>query len=265
MNVASYCVFGKQPHYRLALAGIIRAHHHIFPGWQLWLHHDEKDVRHWQGYVREGLLRLVDCRPFVDRGRAMLWRMKPIWEKNVDYVICRDMDSLPMVRDRRMVEVFMATNCIAHTEADHAEHTAPFMGGMCGFHAPRFRSITYFDSWDQFIVAGYNDLAAPTGGADQIHLYEVLWPRLERLTCHHRVRATTGAPMRSPHIYYHIDDLPLLDVSETIQAEADTLSEYVGYRAFTEENAADTLARTKAFYAQHGEPKLMARIERAEL
>lgn len=264
MNIIAYCVFGEAPHYRLALPAIVRAHHHIFPGWQLWLHHDEQDVSGWQGYVREGLLKLVNCAPYVNRGQAMLWRMKPIWDFNAEYVLCRDMDSLPMVRDRQMVEEFLSTICVAHTESDHREHSAPFMGGMCGFHAPRFRTITGLQSWDAFIRAGKNDLSAPTGGADQIHLYEVLWPVLERYTCHHRVRGTTGAPMLSKHVYKSVETKPLPDVLPGIIEHNDELSDFVGNNIFGPETTEPLLAKIKALYAQHGDPALLGKIERAE-
>lgn len=178
------------------LRALVRAHHFCWGGWQLRIHHDGLAMqfpyfRALQIMQARGLLRLVDCGPAETLCGSMLWRMKPVWEDETEYVACRDVDSLPMPRDRRMVEEFVRSGKSAHAILDSESHSGPYMGGMTAWHAPTVRqTLPGVESWTQFMRA------KPVGveidfnkhGADQKHLNGLYAPNLMRSTLIHQRR-----------------------------------------------------------------------------
>ena len=102
------------------------------------VHCDSSAIPRLDGYRNQGLMRLVDCGSSQKVCLSMLWRLKPLWDNNVGYLLARDMDSLPLPKDRRAVEEFMKSGCIVHSLGDNRAHYG-LMGGMCGFNVPRMR------------------------------------------------------------------------------------------------------------------------------
>lgn len=81
--------------------------------------------------------------------RSMLWRMKPIFSKEVDIVICRDSDALTSYREAQAVEEWIQSGMICHGLHDNPAHSVPLMGGMCGFRANELREK--YGSWEEMI------------------------------------------------------------------------------------------------------------------
>jgi len=265
MKVISYCLFGRSTVYARAtyywqcLAGVVRAHHNLFPGWELWLHHDDGDVEPLRGYEREGLVKMIPCGPVPKASfTARLWRMKPLWEPGVEYLLSRDIDSVPLPKDRKMVEAFIASGLAAHSQADHPAHTAHFMAGMCGFHAPQCLSLLQLKSWAAFIVAGKTDLSAPTGGPDQQHMYEVLWPKLEAHCLHHRLRNGIPGTVRPlTNLHQSVPDIVPSGVTPFVLAHGDSLAAFMGDAGFDVASAIE-------FYDAHGWQEITRRVRKAE-
>src|SRR5262245_22897171 len=96
------------------LALVVRAHHSIWPGWELRIYYDDRVMSHSYFNV---LVELEDADLIALRyggkceslcgANGMLARMRPAFESGVDYVACRDIDSVPCPRDRRAVEEFI--------------------------------------------------------------------------------------------------------------------------------------------------------------
>jgi len=271
MRVISYALFGHSKvwgganFYWQCVAGIVRAHHNLFPDWELWLHHDDGDMTPLQGYAREGLIKLVPCGTVTARCAAMLWRMKPVWEPGVEYVLCRDVDSLPLPKDRRMVEAFVQSGMAAHSQSDNPSHTAHFMGGMCGFHVPQLLSLVSFKSWAEFMAASRVDLTALTGGADQQHLFNTLWNPLVARTIHHRLRwpntseagGIPGTVTPLTNLHREVPNIAINDVPQHVLDHGDALTEYMGSAGFK-------VPETIAFYDTHGKPEVTERVRKAE-
>src|SRR5688572_9876366 len=81
---------------------------------------------------------------------SMLWRMKPIFESEAEYVLCRDADALTSYREAGAVKKFIESGKILHGMADNPAHSIPLMGGMCGFKCEPLREK--YGSWQQMIV-----------------------------------------------------------------------------------------------------------------
>lgn len=169
-------------------------------GWTLRVHHDEK------AWKLPCWSLLTQC-PFVElqlMGEAktlcgsMLWRLRPIFGTQADVVVCRDVDSLPMDRDRKMVEDFIESGAGVHAIHDSESHSGPLMGGMTAFRADAFfEAFPKVISWDKF-----EELASSTlphmnvHGADQRFMNEVLWPKLQKNSFIHTRRATLVYPAK---------------------------------------------------------------------
>jgi hypothetical protein len=122
---------------------------------------------------------------------AMLWRLIPVWEDDVGLVVSRDVDSLPMHRDRKMIAAFEDTSDILHVIHDSESHSGPLMGGMLALKAPAVRA---------FLPARPpldGDINWNAHGADQIWLNRHLWSRFGKSTFIHQRREDIRYPEAS--------------------------------------------------------------------
>ena len=63
-----------------------------------------------------------------------IWRMKPLWENDVDYFFCRDLDYLVTETERKAVEHFIQSeDKYSMCMRCYHLHTIPLMAGLCGF------------------------------------------------------------------------------------------------------------------------------------
>ena len=66
--------------------------------------------------------------------KLTIWRMKPLWDDDIDYLFCRDMDYTINVLAKKSVEYFLSqSECIIHAMRSYKLHSTPLMAGMCGF------------------------------------------------------------------------------------------------------------------------------------
>lgn len=66
--------------------------------------------------------------------KLSIWRMKPLWEDNIDYLFCRDMDYAVNFLAKKSVEYFLLQSvCIIHGMRSYKLHTTLLMAGLCGF------------------------------------------------------------------------------------------------------------------------------------
>lgn len=222
------------------LPTLVRAHHAVWTGWELRIHHDDRvrDFKYFRALEhmdRVGLLKLVSCGEAKTLCGAMLWRLKPLFDMEVEYVVCRDVDSLPMPRDRRMVEEFIGSGTAVHGILDSVSHSGPLMGGMVAFECSRLRS-TGHASVESLMRAGdalainYNE-----HGADQRMLNGVVYPYLAPYTMIH-CKKDLG--------YLSFKTLPVAEQA----CEQDRLANHVG--------GAFDAASAKAWYDAHPFPEL---------
>lgn len=70
------------------------------------------------------------------------WRMKPLWEEDVEFLLCRDLDHITSELERNAVEYFLrcSTRIIQGIRSYHL-HTVPLLAGLCGFKCPQIRDI----------------------------------------------------------------------------------------------------------------------------
>lgn len=170
------------------LQAVMRAWHHSMSGWELRIYHDDR-VREFPYFkVLERLGVLVPMGEAKTLCGSMMWRMSPAFDPSVEAFACRDVDSLPMPRDRRMLEEFLAGGYAAHTILDSESHCGPFMGGMVAFNSEKLRTAlgnvtTHEEMLKRFPMSDPN-----RHGNDQEWLNINLWPRLSDSTLIHQRR-----------------------------------------------------------------------------
>lgn len=214
MNIVSYSFFRHDASgYESANAGVargifflnfirclVRAHHAVWDGWELRIHHDDRVrefpcFRDLQRMQEAGLLRLVDCGKAETLCGSMLWRMKPLFDEQADYVVCRDVDSLPMPRDKAMVIDWINSGADAHAILDSESHSGPFMGGMSAFDADTFVPNSECGDFSMLMkLAVVHGIDMNRHGADQLLLNRGIWPRLKGSTLIHQKRQDIGYP-----------------------------------------------------------------------
>ena len=125
------------------LRATVRAHHSIFPDWQLRIHHDERvtEFPYWKAMERMesvGLMMLVPMGESKSLCSSMAWRMRPIWDEAVSHVLCRDIDSLVTWREKKAIDRWVTSGHAVHAIHDSVSHTG-LMGGMVGFNTSKVR------------------------------------------------------------------------------------------------------------------------------
>ncbi len=166
--------------YARFLPAMIRAHHAIWPGYELRIYHD--DIARLHPYFAaltrmhdRGLLRLVPCGGAPALTLAMLWRMRPIFDGD-DIVMTCDLDSLPLLRLRRFVEEFAASGKAVMLVHGCESHNI-VGGGMLGIRPARFRELVGASTWEEFIALA-GDHGWSGYAADEEFLRHTIWERV---------------------------------------------------------------------------------------
>jgi len=167
------------------LPTLVRAHHIVFPDYELRIHHDGCVETCYYGRAlvelsNRGLVKLRYVGKAATLCGPMLWRLLPVWDQEVEHVFCRDVDALPMPRERIAVDEFTDPwmFLLAHALYDHPQHGHGLCGGMIGFDAPKLRALTGLRSLGALLALSPEiDLDVP--GADQDLLNAHLLPMVE--------------------------------------------------------------------------------------
>ena len=113
----------------------LRAYKFLFPDYHIILYIDADSYKSHILYFGEihklDFVKIWIVGEKEDLCKSMLWRLYPVFK--YDYTICRDIDSLPTLKDWRCIERWIQDGTKAHAISDSISHTIPLMGGMIGF------------------------------------------------------------------------------------------------------------------------------------
>ena len=197
MNVISYSLFNDDPKYfNFYLRGLyfnLRMAKLLYKDWEVRVAMP-MSLLYNSVCELQSLFNLSVFLPDVTNRRCenMLWRMQPCFMDGVDYVICRDLDSVHTWREAKEVEKWIASGKNAHGINDNPAHSIPIMGGMCGFKAAVIREK--FDSWDN-LISGY-DLSRH--GSDQTLLMNKVYPLVKDSFYHSYLTNREPQPDKNP-------------------------------------------------------------------
>lgn len=159
----------------------VRLNRLIYPEWDIILHVDQATFSAYEKLLTQiGVI--VKVQPDAPLCLAMLWRMKPIFEKMPDqtwkysHVICRDLDSPTTYREAQAVHHWIEHDKAAHAITDSVSHTIPLMGGMIGFR-PDYITERIGQTWEEMLALA-PDINYTRKGSDQDFLNRAIYPKV---------------------------------------------------------------------------------------
>ena len=200
MKAIAYSLFGYNkakhpdcfdfPSYLRGLSINVRLCRMVYPGWTVILHTDRETHDAYQRYF-ELMPITVNVLPSAALTKAMLWRLKPVYEKNwseeaqgftdwkYTHVLCRDLDSPVTYREAQAVQYWINKDKAIHCITDSVSHNLPMLGGMIGIRPHYFTERTNTKTWDELMSLGAH-IDYSNKGADQVFLNSHIYPVFSR-------------------------------------------------------------------------------------
>jgi hypothetical protein len=139
--------------YTAYLPAVLRGYFSAYPGWEVWIYHDSSLYSCEYGDVLmrahlDGRIKLIYAGECERMCEAMLWRMRPAFDPEVEWFATRDVDSIPQPRDYKCINAFTQTDKTIQVIHDSKSHSG-LMGGMACYNAPRLRAKLDCTAWEQ--------------------------------------------------------------------------------------------------------------------
>ncbi|HUM52979.1 MAG TPA: hypothetical protein PK431_14240 [Chitinophagales bacterium] len=188
-KVISYAIFGEKERtpensfefftYMRGIFFNVLMNRLIFPAFTT---HIETDVHTFSAYdhIFRWLQESMGCTLSINEQRplclSMLWRMKPVFDTENEYVFCRDSDALTTYREAQAVQEFLHSGLVLHNIADNPSHTSSIMGGLCGFKCEPIREK--YGTWEN-LLEQCPDIDFSFKGSDQNLLNRTIYPEFK--------------------------------------------------------------------------------------
>jgi len=273
-KVITTALFGEGNLYAQYIGALVRGCLNLFPlaeDWRLHVFVDKLAAHATLGRLRDaGLIDVTEMGP-APLCWACLWRMIPVFDPEVDYVFCRDIDAAVMPRDRACISEFIASGLVVHNIHDHVQHV-DMLGGLCGFRTAVFREKIRLYSigelraaadklrWRPWEVKGVdqdvlNVFLLPTGGPDIFeHRYNGWFGRAGKMPP--QTKNSSYAKVSAPTPDVGVVPLSLQWSTDDI-ARADGLGAHLGCAHY------DHVAAAR-FWDNHGDPEVAEKVAECE-
>ena len=185
MKAISYALFGYNKErerncfdfvsYLRGMLYSLRMNMLVYPGWEMIVETDHPTYNAYKSLFDQLPIK-VNVNESAPLCKAMLWRLKPVFDYNsYTHVICRDLDSPPTYREAQAVQDWINGDKAAHAITDSISHTIPMMGGMVGFHTGLWPVRTGWQHWADIFKGTNIDFRVK--GSDQTLLNAVVYPK----------------------------------------------------------------------------------------
>ena len=232
MNVVSYSIFGDDSFYYNNVESSLTAARVMFPDWEIRLYYDDNlysqpstlvSIPKLKDVLNIKLILIEEDAPLC---QAMLWRILPLYDLNTETVICRDIDSLLIPKERIAVEEFIKLDGMCHNIIDNTQHNTCLMGGLCGFSGPAFRKFFSLTSLD--ILCQGHDMSKKA--SDQTVLKEKIWPLMESNSVEHDFININTRRHFPTHVLSVVDESTSINskLPKEKYAEANALTPFCG-------------------------------------
>lgn len=149
-NVISYVLFGTEGRYWVNIPYVLVSNSVIYPEFcmKFYVHRESTRVPSFKllEKTRDLFPNVVEI-DMIDKSyqgtELTNWRLKPLWDEEIEVLLCRDLDHITNEPERRAVEYFLrhnTTKCI-HGIRSYSLHTVPFLAGLCGFRCSTVRKV----------------------------------------------------------------------------------------------------------------------------
>ncbi len=165
-KLISYVLFGPD-HYWYNMPWILVSNSVIYPEFHMrfYIHKENTGAHNFQ------MLEEVSKRfPHVEievletpyEGTQLtVWRMKPLWENDVEILLCRDLDHITNVLERKAVQYFLDHNqFLIHGIRSYSLHSIPYLAGLCGFRCQQIQSLikNKAKTFEEYVQWGRNNI-----------------------------------------------------------------------------------------------------------
>ncbi len=106
-----------------------------------------------------------------------MWRMMPLWNKDTDILLCRDIDSLPTINEIKATKAFIDSDYLIHTMRTHRNHNSQptrILAGLCGFKKNVVGTITKINKFED-----YYKYSSGGWGCDQNTLISLFYEQVQ--------------------------------------------------------------------------------------
>jgi len=173
-KIISFSLWGTNPEYLNGAIENSKLQSEIYPDWKCRFYVGTSVPRE----VIDTLIQTSEVIIMDEPGdwTGMFWRFYPCSDASVGVMISRDADSRLNIREKIMVDEFLASPKSFHSIKDHPLHIADVMGGMFGCKYPRLmnmvQEINKFQKEDRIQT-------------DQEFLAQVIYPKIkDDCLCH---------------------------------------------------------------------------------
>lgn len=157
-NIISYCLYGHKDRYWRLIPSLFVSNKemnkdHIL---RIYAHEEIKNNKYYSiidFLIENEIIEVEFINEDYKNTYLTCWRVKPLWDEDVRYVYCRDIDSLPTPFGTRVINYFQNSNYSLHSMRSHPLHTIPLMAGLCGFDRFKLKRILN-SSFEEYIEYG---------------------------------------------------------------------------------------------------------------
>ena len=153
-KVISFCLWGKEKRYLVGLVKNIELAKLYYPNFVCYIYIHKDSVPHeiFDEISRfDNIFVIIKTEKTIRPKRFMLWRLEPLTDTTVEYLISRDIDTRIQLREVLAVNEWIESEKSLHIMRDHPCHYNKVMGGMFGIkNNPSIRAKNWIHEIDNF-------------------------------------------------------------------------------------------------------------------
>lgn len=173
-NLKKYIIFqiwGKEPLFLIGLLENIKLAKIVYPKWKIRIYYSDIPNHFLNRLKNFTHIELIKSEMNTNI-KYQIWRILPLFDRNVDIFICRDADSRLNFREKAAVDNWMDSDKPLHIMRDHPTgHKTLILAGMCGFNNVLIRKTIKLK--DSQII---HELKMNESDTDQEFLRKIIFP-----------------------------------------------------------------------------------------
>lgn len=159
-KIISYVLFGNHSRYWSNLSYLLLVNSAVYPDFisRFYVHVDCQDnpflVMLKEAEAKTGKVEVIMCDDISEGTKLTAWRLKPLWEDDIEIMLCRDADYHINKFERKAVEFFMMQQkYIVQGIRGYHLHTIPYLTGLCTYKVPEVKKyiMSVFSSFEELI------------------------------------------------------------------------------------------------------------------
>lgn len=171
VNLICFSLFGDKPRYLDGARENVEAARWLYPGWRCRFYCDESVPLTVREALQAGGGEVVMKPRHRNHIEGLYWRFEVMGEAGVDRYLIRDVDSVVSIRERLVVNEWLASDRHFHVMRDWFSHTDLILAGMWGGVGGLLPSLAT-------LQAAFKPDRVANRNQDQEFLGKMVWPRI---------------------------------------------------------------------------------------